>query len=85
MSDSQQYDEWTQAATSGTYTPLQSERLLEMFAWTSRYGSPNCWSGTTGEAATMLRELLRERIMLAEENERLKDELRDVPGATDEV
>lgn len=73
MSDSQHYDEWTQAATSGTYTPIPAERLIEMFLWTTIHGSGNCWSGTSGTAATMIRELLRERIMLAQENERLKD------------
>ena len=80
MSDSQHFDEWTQAATSGTYTPLQSERLLEMFAWTTRYGPPNCWTGWSGTAATMIRELLMERIGLAEQLERATDELRRIPA-----
>ena len=73
MSDSQHYDEWMEAAASGTYTPLPAERLLEMFGWSTRYGPPNCWTGCSGTAAAMIRELLRERIMLAEQNERLKD------------
>ena len=74
MSDSQHFDEWTQAATSGTYTPIPPERLIEIFAWTTRHGPPNCWTGWSGTAATMIRELLRERIGLKEQIERLSDE-----------
>lgn len=72
--DTQHFDEWTAAATSGTYTPLPSERLIEMFQWTTIHGSSNCWSGTSGTAATMIRELLLERIGLKEQIERLSDE-----------
>lgn len=79
MSDSQHFDEWTQAATSGTYTPLPAERLLEMFSWTTRYGGTNCWTGCSGTAAAMIRELLRERIGLKEQLERATDELRRLP------
>jgi hypothetical protein len=32
-----------------------------MFEATCRYGSGNCWTGTTGELAAMIRELLAER------------------------
>jgi len=74
MGDSQHLDEWTDAASAGTYTPLAKERLLEMFGWSTRYGPPNCWTGTTGEAAAMIRELLRERIGLREQLERATDE-----------
>jgi hypothetical protein len=74
--DSQHFDEWTEAAASDTYTPLSPERLAAMFLWTSQHGPPNCWTGTAGAAATMIRELLRERIRLVEELETFR-ELRD--------
>ena len=63
----QHYHEWSEAALSGTYTPLPQDRIEQMFLWTSRFGPANCWTGTSGEAATMIRELLRERLHLLAE------------------
>ena len=60
------YDAWREAALSGTYTPLSEQRIREAFSWTSKHGPPNCWTGTTGHAATLIRELLREREQLLE-------------------
>ena len=51
---------WRDAALSGTYDPLSDERLSEMFTATCKYGSGNCWTGTSGTLASMVRELLRE-------------------------
>ena len=77
MGDSQHLDEWTDAASAGTYTPLAKERLLEMFGWTAIYGPANSWTGTTGEAAAMIRELLRERIGLKERLEAALERIDD--------
>ena len=60
----QHCDEWHEAAASGTYTPISRERIEEIFLWTTQHGPPNCWTGTTGTAAAMIRELLRERVRL---------------------
>lgn len=57
---SQSYDYWREAALAGTYTPISPERLSEMHATTCKYGSGNCWTGTSGDLCTMIRELLRE-------------------------
>lgn len=54
------YENWLRNATAGTYMPIPTERLAEMFAATCRYGSGNDWTGTTGGMAKMVRELLRE-------------------------
>jgi len=55
------YDTWRCAALSGTYTPIDEQRIREMFLATTQNGPPNCWTGTTGTLSTMIRELLRER------------------------
>jgi hypothetical protein len=70
--DDQHFTEWCEAAADGTYTPIPPERLAAMFAWTAKHGPPNCWTGTSGHAAAMIRELLRERIRLVEELERVR-------------
>lgn len=57
---SESYDRWREAALSGTYDPLPESRLSDMHLATVRYGSANCWTGTTGTLSTMIRELLRE-------------------------
>jgi len=63
------WDHWRESAMSGTYTPLSDERLAEMFTATCRYGSGNCWTGTTGTLATYIRELLREREWIMQSRE----------------
>ena len=68
----QHFNEWCEAASAGTYTPLPPERLAAMFLWTTQHGSSNGWTGTFGTAATFIRELLRERIRLVEELELVK-------------
>ena len=61
--DTQHYDEWIARAAR---EPIDDERIQQMFSWTAIYGPANCWSGDTGTAATMIRELLRERAGLIE-------------------
>lgn len=39
---------------------LTPERRLEIEQLANRYGSANCWTGTTGTLATAIRELLAE-------------------------
>ena len=70
MSD--HYEQWSEAAAADTHTPIPPERLAAMFLWSTQCGPPNCWTGTLGLGATFIRELLRERILLAEELERVK-------------
>ena len=74
MSDTQHFDEWIASASSGPHVLILDERILHMFAWTAIYGPANCWTGDTGTAAAMIRELLRERAGLKEQIERLEDE-----------
>lgn len=59
--------EWEAAAAAGTVDALAPERLDEMWAWTQAHGPPNCWTGSSGHPAAMIRELLRERAMLLRE------------------
>lgn len=39
---------------------LTPERRLEIEQAANLYGSANCWAGTSGKLATMIRELLAE-------------------------
>lgn len=41
--------------------PLSTARLVEMRRFINKYGSGNGWTGTIGEACTMIYELLKER------------------------
>lgn len=67
MSDTQHYDEWIAAAICDpTCTALEEREVREMFAWTSQHGPANCWTGTAGSAAAMIRRLIRERAHLIE-------------------
>lgn len=40
--------------------PLAADELDRLFALTCRFGSGNCWTGTTGELACGIRTLLGE-------------------------
>lgn len=42
------------------HEPLTPERMAEMFTFSCRYGSGNGWTGTSGVACAMIRELLME-------------------------
>jgi len=53
---------------------LTSERRLEIEQYANRFGSANCWTGTSGTLATMIRELLSEIDRLTSEIERLNYE-----------
>lgn len=61
--DEQHYQEW---AAIQSREPMPLARCAELFLWTVQHGPPNCWTGTSGTAAAMIRELLRERIRLVE-------------------
>lgn len=54
------YESWRDGALCGTYDPLTTDQLAEMFTATCKYGSGNLWTGTTGTLATYVRLLLRE-------------------------
>lgn len=41
--------------------PISTARLIEMRRFINKYGSGNGWTGTIGEACTMIHELLKER------------------------
>jgi hypothetical protein len=45
---------------------ITPERIAEMWQEARKYGSANCWTGTSGKLAAMIVELLKER----EERER---------------
>jgi len=61
------YEHWREAALTPTYTPLSADRIVEMFTLTASVGPANCWTGTGGTLAAMVRELLREREHLVRE------------------
>jgi len=39
---------------------MTPERRLEIEQLANKYGSSNCWTGTTGTLASIIRELLKE-------------------------
>lgn len=39
---------------------MTDERLIEIEQLARQYGSPNCWTGTTGTLAAAIIELLKE-------------------------
>ena len=64
------YDDWAAAIRTAELRPLHKWRLQEMFEATCRYGSGNCWTGTTGTLAAMVKRLLEERLRLVIELEK---------------
>jgi len=65
------YQSWRESALAGTYTPLSPEWIQEAFDCSLRYGSANCWTGTSGNLAAYVRGLLREREHMLIEIERI--------------
>ena len=55
------YDDWAAAMRTAELRPLHKWRLQEMYEATCKYGSGNCWTGTSGKLAEMIRQLLAER------------------------
>ena len=41
--------------------PLTDRELNEIFTWSTKHGSGNGWTGSSGTGATYIRMLLRER------------------------
>ena len=41
--------------------PLTEARITDMRRFIRKYGSGNCWTGTVGEACTMIFELLQKK------------------------
>lgn len=78
--DTQHFDEWTRRTKDADCKSLTPDRLISFFAWTVKYGPANCWTGDSGTAAVIIRELLTERIVLKEQIERLSDELDRLRG-----
>lgn len=66
------YDDWAAAMRTAELRPLHKWRLQEMFEATCRYGSGNCWTGTSGKLAEMIRQLLAERERILSEHEGTK-------------
>ena len=66
------YDDWAAAMRTAALRPLHKWRLQEMFGATCKYGSGNCWTGTSGKLAEMIRQLLAEREQILSEHERTK-------------
>lgn len=59
---------------SGTHDAIPQERIEDMFTASSIYGPANCWTGTSGELATMIRQLLREREWLLKQMQDEREE-----------
>jgi len=47
-------------AGDSRYPALSAAERQAAFEWTCRFGPGNCWTGTTGEAAIIIRSLLLE-------------------------
>ena len=53
---------------------MTAERIEEICEATTQFGPANCWSGTTGQLAGMIRELLRERVAWVNPGTEMRDE-----------
>ena len=62
--DVESYEDWAAAMQRAELRPLHKWRLQEMFEATCKYGSGNCWTGTSGKLSEMIRKLLAERVRL---------------------
>lgn len=52
------FDAWL--AHEHSQRPISREELEAAFNWSTKFGPPNCWTGTLGGAAVIIRGLLRE-------------------------
>jgi hypothetical protein len=64
---------------------LTPERRIEIEQAANLYGSANCWTGTTGTLATMVRELLDEVDLRVEQLRIIKSIFADIKGDVDEL
>ena len=71
MSDEpQSHDEWAKSFQCDESSWVSHCELQAMYEATCRYGSGNCWTGTAGTLAAMVRRLLEERLRLVIELEK---------------
>ena len=71
MSDEpQSHDEWAKSFQCDESLRVSHCELQAMYEATCRYGSGNCWTGTTGNLAAMVKRLLEERLRLVIELEK---------------
>lgn len=71
MSDEpQSHDEWAKSFQCDESLWVSHCELQAMYEATCRYGSGNCWTGTTGNLAAMVKRLLEERLRLVIELEK---------------
>lgn len=75
--DVESYQEWVAAMRKADTRPPHKWRLQEMYEATCKYGSGNCWTGTSGQLAAMVRQLLAERILLIDVVEQMAREISD--------
>ena len=71
-SEPQSHDEWARSFQCDHSSWVSHCELQAMYEATCRYGSGNCWTGTTGTLAAMVRRLLEERLRMLSEHERTK-------------
>jgi len=64
---------------------LTPERRTEIEQAANLYGSANCWAGTTGTLATMIRELLDEVDLRNEQLRIVKQLLGEIKSDCDEL
>jgi hypothetical protein len=62
MSNDDFYDHWRKCVVTNyeDYDRMTDDELQQAFLWTTRHGPPNCWTGTIGHAAMLIRRLLAE-------------------------
>ncbi len=53
------FDFWSRRVASD-YDRLTEADFIYAFQWTTKHGPPNCWTGTSGTAALIIRHLLAE-------------------------
>lgn len=68
------YQQWIENANKTPHRFITQERIDEMFEATNRIGPANCWTGTSGTLAAMVRELLRDRRELLRHGSEWRDE-----------
>ena len=64
------WESWRESVRRNPPDALGDARVEEMFLKTTQYGSLNCWTGTAGGLAAMVRQLIAELERLLSELEK---------------
>lgn len=58
---SESYRTWAENLFNNDRPLISDEELNELWQWTARHGSGNCWAGQSGRIASLVRYLMADR------------------------